>query len=285
MKYTLLTAACLLMVTWGWARQRDQVKIQRTYEVSGSENFRCYVKNIQGDVEVAAYEGDEITVELTITVFGHSAEDVSKGKSELKLGEYRTQNTLTLAMDAPFAEQYWKEDRLVGQNVYYSPDYDYRYDFVIKLPKGVHLEASTVNEGVILVAGIYGEIEATNVNGHVRIDDAREVRRAHTVNGDVEVSFGANPTKDGSFQTVNGDIVMRFQDGFDADVSGDTMNGDMYTAFDFEPYPARMVVNQGRRRNGTTYRLEEKFEARIGNGGGPDLRFRTLNGNIYLKKI
>jgi hypothetical protein len=107
--------------------------------------------------------------------------------------------------------------------------------------------------------------------------------RAHTVNGRVTVSFTANPTQPSSFKTVNGNVDVQFLDGLSANFSMKTFNGGLYTDFETEPVAAR-AASAGERRDGRfIYRVNEFTRVRVG-GGGPEMTFETLNGNVRARR-
>jgi len=62
-------------------------------------------------------------------------------------------------------------------------------------------------------------------------------------------------------------------------------NGDIYSDFDVKlSAPGVPVVEEGRGR-GSKYRVRvDKTTTGSINGGGPEMTFKTFNGNIFLRK-
>jgi DUF4097 and DUF4098 domain-containing protein YvlB len=122
------------------------------------------------------------------------------------------------------------------------------------------------------------------VNGAISISNAKGNTHAHTVNGNVEVSYRTNPTGQSSYYTINGEIKAIYQTNLSADLQFKSMNGEFFTDFpNAEILPAVAVKNQETRGGATVYKLDKITSVRIGTGGS-NLKFETLNGDIYIKK-
>ena len=279
----VLILACVLAVTGAQATERDKILINKEYPIS-KNRFLLEVENIFGSVEIEESAGNTIQLQLQIDISARNTELLERAKSELSIREQEFENELILSMKAPFIEEYREGGRIVGRGIHHGPRYDFNYEWKLKVPKGVDVTASTVNDGDVLISGAFGSISASNVNGDVFIEKASEVEEARTVNGQVEVYFADKPTIEGSYSTINGDITL-YMNNPRLTLSAKTMHGEMYSAFDFEQLPARLVTNKSQRSRATEYKIEEKVLAKIGNEEGPELSFSTLNGNIYLKKI
>ncbi|KAJ1442307.1 hypothetical protein B484DRAFT_426868 [Ochromonadaceae sp. CCMP2298] len=109
----------------------------------------------------------------------------------------------------------------------------WQYQYTLKVPKDVILEAKTVNKGNIYVRDI-GIVKACNVNGSVEIQNVNQVLQASTVNGDVTINFLENPKNPIDFNTINGDFNLELPENLNARVYFDSMNGDLFTAFDYQ---------------------------------------------------
>jgi hypothetical protein len=163
------------------------------------------------------------------------------------------------------------------------PHYAVRFDFTIRVPRDAALRLCTVNGGEVVVSGTRGDFDVDNVNGLIEMRQVAGSGQAHTVNGPVTVTFTANPTKPSSFKTVNGNVDVSFIDGLAAEFAMKTMNGGLFTDFDAQPLPNR-VAPAGERRNGKfVYRGNEFTRVRVG-GGGPEMMFQTLNGNVRARR-
>ncbi len=146
---------------------------------------------------------------------------------------------------------------------------DVRVDFIVRVPAGVHLDASTVN-GAVEARSLTGDVRAASVNGKIRVDAAGTVR-ASTVNGSIEATSGsARWTGELDFRTVNGSIDLALPAGASAAVEAMTVNGGLSTDFP-------LTIPAGRQWG------PRKMEGTIGQGGGT-LRLETVNGAIRLRR-
>jgi len=273
----------MLMVTSLQALEKDKIIIEKSYAVEEG-NWALIVDNLYGDVKIESYDGDEVKLHLEIVVWASSERLIMKAKEELSLRDNTVGEKLILSMKAPFVQEEWRNGEVVGRRIYDDPEYDYNYNYSLLVPTSMSVKGRTVNEGEVIIKGAFADIEASNVNGSVLVQDARKVSKAHTVNGSVDVFFTQNPDDDGSFHTINGNITLYMQPEPSMEVSAETMHGEMFSSFEFEQLPPRVLVNTSQKKNSTLYKLEEKLLAKIGDGG-PHLQFETLNGNIYIKKI
>ncbi len=146
-------------------------------------------------------------------------------------------------------------------------DNDVEVDFTVRVPAGVRFIGRNVNGGVE-ANSIDGDVEAYTVNGQVEVS-ATGLVQAKTVNGSIDVSMGRSDWQDDlTFETVNGRITVELPDNTNADVRAETLNGGISSDF-----PMTVSGRFGSRRlNGT-----------IGNGGR-DLRLKTVNGAIRLRR-
>lgn len=153
----------------------------------------------------------------------------------------------------------------------------------IQVPAQTSLKLSTVNAGHIKVTGVRGDHELSNTNGAI---EARQVAGsvvAHTVNGRVLVTFTSiTPDKAMAFSTLNGDVDVTFPANTRANLRMESQNGDVYTDFDVT-MRERAESKEG--RSGGRYRVTvERAVTGSINGGGPEIRFKTFNGDIHLRR-
>jgi hypothetical protein len=145
---------------------------------------------------------------------------------------------------------------------------DVSVEFTIQLPKGVKLEATSVNGGLELI-GATAEVKARTVNGSVTAESMGGPVSAKTVNGGIKVKMGTIGTSPLEFETVNGGITVAIPAGANVNLDARTVNGGVSS----EDFP---ITIQGRidRRH---------IEGKIGTGG-PTLKVATVNGGITLRK-
>lgn len=158
---------------------------------------------------------------------------------------------------------------------------------IFHIPSASRLKLSHCVNGDVMVDHVAGEIEADLVNGSLRLANVSGVVVAHTVNGRIQADFVAVPSeKPTAFATVNGSIEVAFPAALKAKVKLESMTGTVRCDFPI----------QGQRANGSSTlqtgpndreihpRLPGKTVAGAINDGGPEIKIKTVNGNIHLRK-
>jgi DUF4097 and DUF4098 domain-containing protein YvlB len=161
--------------------------------------------------------------------------------------------------------------------------YQVKYDFTIRVPRDAAIRLCTINDGDVLVTGTQGDFDVSNVNGLIEMKSVAGSGRAHTVNGPVTISFTANPKQPSSFKSVNGNVDVQFREGLSADFAMKTMNGGLFTDFDIQQMPTAPPPAGERRDGKFVFRLNQFTRVRVG-GGGPEITFETLNGNVRARR-
>ncbi|MDQ4139595.1 MAG: DUF4097 family beta strand repeat-containing protein [Bacteroidota bacterium] len=158
-------------------------------------------------------------------------------------------------------------------------------DLDIKVPRDFSVKLSTLNGGKIIVEGVNGEMEISNLNDDIRLTDVSGSVVANTLNGDLQVSLRKiNPNVPMAFSTMNGKIDVALPANAKFATKMKTDNGEIYS--DFE-----MNFNKGDKENdmmkvggGKSIKLDKWLYGSV-NGGGPEFMFKNFNGNIYIRKI
>lgn len=290
---------CFMIATIPLFAQTHTEKISKTLTFEKiSEANAVIIANINGNVRVEGYEGSEIRVEVDKSVMAKTTERLEKGKKQIQLGVMDLADTVVLFVEGAGVNL---QRRTTQKNNWHKGsfgydwccgncnngcdcrlDFEYKMDFVVKVPYNVHVAASTVNEGNISVAKTKGIVRADNVNGSIKITDLVREASASTINGDVDIEYTTNPKKDCRFYSLNGDINAWFQKGLAANMSFESFNGDFYTNLNnLENLP--MVVEKQTDSKGVKYKVNGN-RYRIGSGGAALLDFETFNGNVYLKE-
>jgi DUF4097 and DUF4098 domain-containing protein YvlB len=222
---------------------------------------------------------------------------LEKGKAEVKLGVIDRADTLIFYVEDSCNSFGKKKDRKNNNGGWFKngwgynwdcrnrdcrDEYDYKMDFTIKVPSSIHLMVSTINDGDITVENVRGSVDADNINGSIRLTNLEREADASTINGDVDIEYTSNPSKNCRFYSLNGDINALFRKGLAASMSFESFNGSFYTNIDnIEPLPVRVVKTA--EGDGIKYKVNGN-RYQVGKGGGAYLDFETFNGNVYLKE-
>ncbi len=247
------------------------------------------VRNINGDLKVEGYDGDEILVTGTKTIRKRKGRLDQKIIDEIYLRQEVHEGTVYVFIQAPGVEVDFKDGKMRYSMNWnrnrWDDDYDevdFEFDLEVKMPKKMMVEASTVNGGEVLVENMLGGVKAGNVNGGVFLKDVAGKTKAHTVNGDIEVYFAENPTEDCQFNTVNGSMEIFTPNNLSAVVTFESLHGDLYTDFE-QVTRLKPQLNKEKDGKGYRYRIGKSTPIQIGNGG-PKMEFETINGNAYIRK-
>jgi len=156
----------------------------------------------------------------------------------------------------------------------------------IQVPAKTNLNLRTVNGGAIVIEGVEGEIEVSNTNGNVRLRDVAGSVVAHATNGSLVASLrDLTPNKPMSFTSMNANIDVTLPPATKANLKVRTDNGEAWSDFDIQLRPNSAPSIEDSRQRGGPFRIQiDKTINGTINGGGPDFDFRTLNGNIYIRK-
>jgi hypothetical protein len=262
--------------------QEFKQHISKEFTLSKVENSILYIYNLNGSIRVEGYNGNQVLIETELKISAEDDKTLEVGKKEFKLAFEQNSDTIMAYIAEPF-------DSRPHHNWRYNDDrpeneYNYNVDYTVKVPFAMNLHISTVNDGIVLVSDVKGNLHVSNVNSEITIKNARGTTYAHTVNGDVTINYLKNPPEESSYYTINGNIHISYQPDLSADLQFKSMHGDFYTDFpDAELLPASVTKIQEKKDGGIVYKLNAKTAVRFGKGG-KTFKFETLNGNVYIKK-
>jgi hypothetical protein len=211
------------------------------------------VKGVNGDIVIEPAAGSEVQVSARITA---RRSDPNQVKVEV----------VPRGGDISICSVYPTDDGPVGCSGRGSiRDNDTKVHFTVRLPRGVKLNARTVN-GEITGRGLHSPLDARTVNGKIEIATS-ESASARTVNGEIIADLGQLVSAT-EFQTVNGGITVGLPQVANADVQAAVVNGSIRPDF-----PLTLTGTfSGKKING---RL---------NNGGPPLSLKTVNGSIHIRR-
>lgn len=230
-----------------------------------SEAGRLEVAQVAGSINVVGYDGKEVVVKAIVADRESSS---------------RTKNGLTLIANSSMnisAEEKDNTVRIINE----SPNRE--TNFEIKVPLNFSLKLSTVNDGDIFVQGVNGEMEVGNVNGEITLQGVSGSVSANTTNGDVKVVFKSiTPNVGMAFSSFNGNVDVTFPSSLKASVKIKSEMGDIYTDFDMAVDKQKVVTKSGDTGNTHKVTIDQWVTGKI-NGGGPEMLFKTYNGDIIIR--
>jgi hypothetical protein len=266
----LLSAAALTALATSVHAQRDDNQRLVVPLSNPSRPALLEIALFSGDIEVEAYDGNEIVIEADAPVV-----DAERGEPPRADGLRRIQSSsVGLTVE--------EVDNKVSVRMDFSPK---NVDLEIRVPRRTSVHANLVNGGDIEIVGLDGEHELQNVNGDVVATDISGSAVLSSTNGDVRATFASVDTARAmSFNSFNGDVDVTLPANLAADLLVASQQGDVFTDFDVtaEQEPAQVESNgdaNGRYR----VRMQRHTRYAIG-GGGPDIQLRTFNGDVMIRK-
>ena len=238
---------------------------------------KLVVDQISGSINVVAYEGKEVVVKATIGKKDHcngchKDKNKNKDKDKAKSGMKKISGS-SVKISAE------EKNNVVEIN---NELFNRTTDLFIKVPKNFSLKLSTVNNGDISVSGVNGDMEVSYVYGEITLKDVSGSASLDTTNGDVEVNFTQiKQGADMAFSTFNGDVNVTFPSSLKANIKAKSDMGDVYTDFDMAVAKNEPQVDRDTSSGSYKVKIEQWVKGSI-NGGGPEMLFKTFNGDVII---
>ncbi|WP_020402442.1 DUF4097 family beta strand repeat-containing protein [Gracilimonas tropica] len=250
-----------------------------------------HMENINGDLNVEGYDGDEIIITGNKIVKGAVGSSDDFHPEEIYLDRLSGTNSIFVFIRHPHAEVEIEGDEL-NYNFnsknrdrkgrwYDENQMEFEFNLQIKIPHRLEAEISTINGGEVVVSGMSNRLQASNINGSVIVVDNAGPVNANTVNGNIKVELTTVPSEDLDFNTVNGNIELIAPENLNVVVTFKSLHGELYTNFD----QVKHVRDRVHKSKDGMSRFSIGSRSRVQFGeGGPEIRFQLLNGDGYIKK-
>ena len=245
------------------------------------------VQNVNGPIEVEAYQGNSIKLVVQKTIEARKQEYVDLGRQEIGVKVDKKRNKIFVYLDSPWTYFNLETERFKHREDYDWDDRKYHHylHFKLKVPQDLNLKLGTMNQGDIYVKNVQpNEIIVNNLNGAITLDNISGRTDVNALNKDINISYSTKPKDDSSYNSLNGDINITVKQELNADVTFKSMNGDFYTNFDTVKVSPQMTKKEVKHGKGVKYKLNSRDAFKIGSGGAK-LDFNLLNGDVTVKKI
>ncbi|RNC91906.1 MAG: hypothetical protein ED555_01980 [Allomuricauda sp.] len=253
-----------MMLPLGLFSQTDQ-KLNIPLSNPGSKGY-LKIGLLYGSITVNAHSGNDVIVET---------------KSRAKKPAETTVNGLKKISNSSGGFSVEEDNNKV--TIKSGPN-NKKMDFTITVPKNFSLKLSAVNDGNIWVNGVSGDMEISNTNGAITLEDIGGSVIADALNRDIIVTFDSvDYDAPMAFTSLNGNLDVTFPSDYKADVKARTENGNVYTDFEMNQRTSA-DVDQKRNSKGVYKVTVDKWISGEINGGGPEILFKTLNGNVIIRK-
>lgn len=218
------------------------------------------IKSVNGSVEASLASGDQIEV-----VARKSARRSDEASVTIEVIEHAGGVTICALYPTPRNARRDNECGPGSEGRMSTQNNDVVVDFVVRVPANVRFVGRTVN-GDVDATGLRSDVAVHTVNGDVAVSTTG-FGEGRTVNGSISIRMG-RLAQDLELETVNGSITLEVTGDLDADLDASTVNGSIDSDFP-------MTVNGRLTR--------QRVRATIGDGG-PELRLKTVNGGIRIRR-
>jgi len=219
-----------------------------------------------GTVTVKGYSGKEVVVRFSA--------DQSQVDKKTKDGLTRIPNN-SLGLTARESD---------NQVTISSSNYNRDITIEIQVPTRFDLKLNGQNGGDYVVENVTGNIEITNHNAGITARNISGAAILNSYNGDVNASFqSVTPDTPMAFTTWNGDVEVTFPSSIKATFKMRSDNDEILT--DFELTLKKSAPKQEGKREDGVYKITlEDWTIGDVNGGGPEMLFKTYNGDVIIRK-
>jgi hypothetical protein len=237
----------------------------------------CKVKAhvLYGSIKVVGYEGNEIVIDVSGDSIHSNRRHRDDQESEGGLHRIGGGNG---GLDVTAEEK--------NNSVDINSGLSHVSVLLIKVPQNLSsLNLNAVNDGSISVSNVRGDLEINNVNGPITLKNIGGSVVANTVNGDITVTFKSVDEKAPmAFSTLNGNVDVTFPSDLKTNVKLKSDRGQMYTDFNLAVDASPAKVNKTMEGHMYRINIEDWVYGKIG-GGGTEMMMKTMNGDIYIRKV
>ncbi|MDR8390527.1 DUF4097 domain-containing protein [Aliifodinibius sp. S!AR15-10] len=266
-KYYILFGVILCLIAIHPAAAQNQIAVPLS---NPGEPGKLSLGIIRGSLQVSGYDGDEVIIRYG----GDVDEDDDEEREVTRDGLRRISGNST-----------GFEVQENDNNVEISSVSPMRaINFDISVPRNFSLQLSVVHGDDLTIENINGELEISHVNGDVTLNNVGGSASVNTVNGDITASFQAVAgDKPMAFSNVNGDIDVTLPANAKISAKMKSDWGEVFT--DFEMDIRQDTGDRKRSSDSGVFKISvNNWIYGDINGGGPEYLFKSMRGDIYIRK-
>jgi hypothetical protein len=260
MKKLLLVALTLLLASTAGAATLTET-VDKTFDVRPGSMVS--LTNVNGGIRISTWDQPRVRVVAEKEVEG-DRDEAKQALKELRVEIQPKDGGLAIMTHYPKDQD--------GAGGLFSwlmgDDVDAQVTYELTIPKSMNLDVRNTN-GSIRLSDVTGKLELDTTNGKIEVTRCAGSIDASTTNGGIHAELvkltRGEPLR---FETTNGRITVAVPADFAADIDASTTNGSIDTDF-----PVTTTKFSGNRLRGAV------------NGGGTQLRLRTTNGSIAVRKL
>ncbi len=277
----ILSIVIYSMIIPGKGIARDEDKLKLSFSNPEEPGF-IKIEMINGSVNIQSYEGKDVLLESVPSDPGSYVPEIPEPVIPDIEGddEEISKEGLKKIKSSSFEINITEE----GNKITIKPGFNnINKSFNIKVPYNCSFKISTVM-GNISVKNVKGELEINTVNGKINLDKITGSAVASTVNGTIKVGFKeVTPDVPMAFSTINSHIDVTLPANTKATLKMKTDRGDIYTNFDIDVEEKKEKSEKEGKEDFTETSWIKWTTGEI-NGGGPEFVFKSLNGDIHVRK-
>ncbi len=291
-----LALTLVLGISPGWAAQEAPGQSVRVSFSEPSSPGRVEIKLRMGSITVRTHSESDVVFEIPdkFQISAPSTVDAPKPRSVIRAEESQRDEPSSEGMFViqnkalyfeiterdnvmKFESNSWRRVAVSG-----ARDRARKLSLTVLVPANTSLKLATIN-GRVSVDGVNGELELKSVNGRIEATNVSGSVVANTVNGHVTVTLDEiAPDRFMAFSSHKGTIEVTFPPDAKADLHLDSVRGAIYSDFEIDIDRSSITVREDLGEGTTRIKAERKIRGKL-NGGGPEMRFKTYKGSIYIR--
>lgn len=247
MKTLITCVLCVVALSSALAENYPATeKITHTYPIS--DHGELSLENVNGSVEIAAWDKNEILLE-----------------AEKRSVDAETLQKIVIQIDVTPDRLTIKTEHLKTSWLGFSAKGEVRY--TLRVPTGIKLPKITAVNSNIVIRGVRGPMTVRNVNGGIQAQGVAAMASLETVNGNVTAGVDElDPSQSITAKSVNGSCKLTLPSSATVYIQAETVIGHISCTLPITHDQSRPNKLQGRSGQGPTAKIEVK----------------TVNGNIAI---
>ncbi len=247
----LVLAAAILLPASASAFRLERMW-ERSFTVGEGAEF--ILENVNGDIEVSSWDGDEIEIRAEIRIKAPSKSKAEELYEKIEFLIDEKEGYLSVEADLPRMRQV---GFLFGDHISIAIDYE------IRVPGTTDLDLTSVN-GDIDAEAVRGLFDIRTTNGSIDLRGMKGGGEVKTVNGGVKCRIVEFPKKGSlDIKTTNGGVRLYLPEGVGGSLEAKTVNG----GIDLDIPLTKSIRVKRRSISGVLGDGEGKIQIRTTNGG------------------
>jgi hypothetical protein len=224
---------------------------------------------VRGSIRVVGYEGKEVQIEAT-----------SPDRRDEESSRANAQGMKRISNSGFELEARENANKVVVE----TGSHNQPVNLTIRVPSRCALHLSSIHNAGITVDNVSGAMEISSVHGGITLTNVSGSVVANTVHGDLVVKFReVTPDVPMAFTTLHGDVDVTFTGNIKASPKIKSDRGEIFTDYDMA-IDKRSQKEEKRNESGVyKVSIDDWIYGKI-NGGGPEMLFKNMHGNIYIRK-